>query len=169
MYLRDTTIDVFSRNIYADQQHCWFGGLTQEVWDGVGAREEVRMEGRDRVITRTYHTRRGPLTERQRYIFADSTLVQEKFLLDETADPLGALEEFLQARRWRFLPENEAAQPRARPRSNRSCLPPIAIDRRRNPRRRGGNCRASRCHRARTTTAPRRRGWFPQAAGRSRV
>jgi hypothetical protein len=111
--IRHLGLDVFSRNIYADQRHCWFGGLRDEVWDGVEAREEVRMEGRDRVITRTYHTPCGTLTERQRYIFADSTLVQEKFTLDDTADPLGALEELLKARRWRFLP-GKYAQEQAR-------------------------------------------------------
>jgi hypothetical protein len=108
--IRHLGLDVFSRNIYADQQHCWFGGLTEEVWDGVAAREEVRMEGRDHVITRTYHTRRGALTERQRYIFADSTLVQEVFTLDHAPDPLDALEELLKARRWRFLPERYARE-----------------------------------------------------------
>lgn len=103
--IRHLGLDVFSRNIYADQQHCWFGGLTEEVWDGVEVHEEVRMDGRDRVITRTYHTRRGTLTERQRYVFADSSLVQEVFTLDDVADPLDALEELLKARRWRFLTE----------------------------------------------------------------
>jgi len=108
--IRHLGLDVFSRNLYCDQQHRWFGGLAEEVWDGVEAREEVRSEGRDRVITRTYHTRRGTLTERQRYIFADSTLVQEVFTLDDAADPLGALEELLRARRWRFLPERYAQE-----------------------------------------------------------
>ncbi|MEI6198031.1 MAG: uroporphyrinogen decarboxylase family protein [Verrucomicrobiota bacterium] len=108
--IRHLGLDVFSRNIYCDQQHCWFGGLTEEVWDGVEACEEVRIENRDRVITRNYATRRGTLTERQRYVFADSTLVQEKFLLDDTEDPLGALEELLRARRWRFLPERYAQE-----------------------------------------------------------
>ncbi|MCX6899280.1 MAG: hypothetical protein NT105_11305 [Verrucomicrobia bacterium] len=103
-------LDVFSRNVYCDQQHCWFGGLAEEVWDGVEAREEVRIEGRDRVITRTYRTRRGTLTERQRYVFADSTLVQEIFTLDDVPDPLGTLEELLRARRWRFLPERYAQE-----------------------------------------------------------
>ena len=103
--IRHLGLDVFSRNIYCDQQHRWFGGLAEEVWDGVEAHEEVCIEGRDRVITRTYHTRRSTLTERQRYIFADSTLVQEVFTLDGAADPLDALEELLRARRWRFLAE----------------------------------------------------------------
>jgi hypothetical protein len=103
-------LDVFSRNIYCDQQHCWFGGLAEEVWDDVEAREEVRIEGRDRIITKTYVTRRGTLTERLRYIFADSTLVQETFTLDGVADPLGALEELLRARHWRFLPKRYAQE-----------------------------------------------------------
>jgi hypothetical protein len=108
--IRHLGLDVFSRNLYADQQHCWFGGLTEEVWDGVEACEQVRMDGNDRVITRTWHTRRGTLTERQRYVFADSTLVQEVFALDDAPDPLDALEELLQARRWRFLPERYARE-----------------------------------------------------------
>jgi hypothetical protein len=108
--IRHLGLDVFSRNIYSDQRHCWFGGLTEEVWDGVEAHEEIRMEGRDRIITRTYHTRRGTLTERQRYVFADSTLVQEVFALDDALDPLDALEDLLRARRWRFLPEKYALE-----------------------------------------------------------
>jgi len=108
--IRHLGLDVFSRNLYSDQQQCWFGGLTEEVWDGVEMREETRAEGCDRVIERTYLTRRGTLTERQRYVFADSTLVQEKFVLDEVADPLGALEELLRARRWRFLADRWARE-----------------------------------------------------------
>lgn len=108
--IRHLGLDVFSRNVYCNQQHCWFGGLAEEIWDGVEAREEVRIEGRDRVITRTYVTRRGTLTERQRYVFADSTLVQEVFTLDDVPDPLAALEELLQARRWRFRPERYAQE-----------------------------------------------------------
>ncbi len=108
--IRHLGLDVFSRNIYADQSHCWFGGLTEETWDGVDALETVHMEGRDRVITRTWHTRCGTLTERQRHVFADSTLVQEVFALDGAPDPLDALEELLKARRWRFLPERYARE-----------------------------------------------------------
>ena len=108
--IRHLGLDVFSRNIYCDQRHRWFGGLAEEVWDGVEAREEVRLDGRDHVITKTYVTRRGTLTERQRYVFADSTLVQEKFALEEAPDPLGALEELLRARRWRFRADRFAEE-----------------------------------------------------------
>jgi hypothetical protein len=100
--IRYLGLDVFSRNCYCDQQHCWFGGLAEEIWDGIEVCEEVHPEQRDRVITRTYMTQRGALTERLRYVFAESTLVQEVFALDTAADPLGSLEELLQARRWHF-------------------------------------------------------------------
>lgn len=100
--IRHLGLDVFSRNIYCDQQRCWFGGLAEEIWDGVEVREETRPEGGDRLITRTYHTQSGTLTEQWRYCSAGSTLAQEVFALDNAADPLGALETLLRARRWRF-------------------------------------------------------------------
>lgn len=108
--IRHLGLDVFSRNVYCDQQRGWFGGLAEEVWEGVEVHEEVVLEGSDRVVTRTYQTRSGTLTERQRYIFAESTLVQELFVLDSAPDPFVALEELLQARRWRFLPERYAQE-----------------------------------------------------------
>ncbi len=72
--------------------------------------EEAHVEGQDRLSTRTYHTRHGKLTERLRYLWAESTLVQEVFTLENAADPPGALEELLRARRWRFRPERYARE-----------------------------------------------------------
>ncbi len=60
------------------------------------------QDGQDRLLERTYHTRAGPLTERFRYVFAESTLVQEKFLVTETPSELAALEALVRGRRWRF-------------------------------------------------------------------
>jgi Uroporphyrinogen decarboxylase (URO-D) len=108
--IRHLGLDVFSRNVYCDQSHCWFGGLAEEVWDGVEVCEDVHFEGRDRVIVRSYHTRLGTLTERQRHVFADSTLVQEKFALEGAADPLAALEELVKARRWKFAADRYARE-----------------------------------------------------------
>jgi len=108
--IRHLGLDVFSRNVYADQRHCWFGGLAEEAWNGVEMREEISFEGPDRVITRTYVTHNETLTERLRHVFADSTLVQEKFVLDDAKDPLGVLEELLAARSWRFSPERYARE-----------------------------------------------------------
>ena len=100
--IRHLGLDVFSRNIYCEQQQTWFSGLAAEVCDGIEMREEIRLEGRDRVITRTYHTPHGPLSERKRYVFAESTLVQEAFLLDSAAPDLDAFEALVHARSWRF-------------------------------------------------------------------
>jgi hypothetical protein len=102
-------LDVFSRNIYCDEQHGWFCGLAQETWDGVSFEVADQFDGQDRVLTKTYHTRKGTLTERQRYVFADSTLVQEQFAVEDLEGQLDALEELVTARRWRFLPGKYAA------------------------------------------------------------
>ncbi len=67
-------------------------------------RQQEHFEGRDRVIERTCQTSRGTLTERLRYVFKESTLVQEKFAIDDYASQLDALEELLKARRWQFQP-----------------------------------------------------------------
>jgi uroporphyrinogen-III decarboxylase len=98
--------DVFSRNIYCDEQRGWFGGLAETVWaDDLVYEEREHMDGRDRVTERIYRTRAGVLTERLRYVFTESTLVQEKYLIDDYATELDALECVLRARRWRFAPE----------------------------------------------------------------
>lgn len=106
--IRHLGLDVFSRNIYCEQQHAWFCGLADEVWAGVEVSEKVHSEGRDRVYVRTYQTPRGPLVDRKRYVFAESTLVQEAFLLDAAAPNLDAFEALVGARRWRFDPARYA-------------------------------------------------------------
>jgi len=104
--IRHLGLDVFSRNIYSDQERGWFGGLAEVVLSpGVTCDVQENRDGRDLVLVRTYRTPAGALTERQRYVFAESTLVQEKFLIDDYASQLDAFEALLGARRWRFLPE----------------------------------------------------------------
>jgi uroporphyrinogen-III decarboxylase len=93
---------VFSRNVYCDEQRGWFGGLCDVTWNGT---EREWFDGCDRVIERSY----GRLTERLRYVFSDSTLVQEKFAVDDYANQLDDLAALLQARRWQFRPEQFAA------------------------------------------------------------
>lgn len=94
--------DVFSRNVYCDPARYWFGGLAREVWEGVEAEAVRREEGGDLVTEVTYRTRRGPLTERLRYVRGESTLVQEKFLFDDFDAQRDAFEAFVRGRRWRF-------------------------------------------------------------------
>ena len=104
--IRHLGLDVFSRNIYSDQHHGWFGGLAEEVWEGVEFAETRRTGPTgDIILDKTYRTRAGTLTERLRYVFADSTLVQEKFLLDDYAQQMNAFEALVAGRRWRFHPE----------------------------------------------------------------
>ena len=98
-------LDVFSRNVYSDQKDYWFGGLCETLWDGVRYEEKRHCEGADRVMERFYHTRQGTLSERLRFIHNDTTLVQEKFAIDDYENQLGALEELLKGRRWKFIPE----------------------------------------------------------------
>ena len=95
-------VDFFSRNVYCNQTDCWFGGLTRVEWDGVEYDETRSRDGRDQVFTRTYRTRRGELTERLRYLVEQSTLVQEKHLVDDYPSQLDALEDLLLARKWVF-------------------------------------------------------------------
>ena len=98
-------VDVFSRNIYCDQRSCWFGGLTDEVMEGADCEtKEKEAPNGDLHLERTYHLPSGDLSERQRYVFQESTLVQEKFLVEDSDAQLGLLEEFVARRSWRFDP-----------------------------------------------------------------
>jgi len=100
--IRWLRLDVFSRNIYCDATQTWFGGLATEIWDSIEVETRRRTENRDLITEKIYHTRRGDLSERLRFVFAESTLVQEKFLLDDVTQPSEAFGEYLRARRWRF-------------------------------------------------------------------
>jgi hypothetical protein len=100
-FIRYLGLDVFSRNIYCDHTKYWFAGLADEVLDGVGVETCETMECKDKITTRRIITKKGELTERLRHLFAESTIVQEKFLVDN-ASQLPALEEFVRARRWQF-------------------------------------------------------------------
>ena len=93
---------VFSRNVYCNQRDCWFGGLAQEQVEGVDIAVAHEHDGQDTITTRTYRTPLGSLTERLRYVFAESTLVQEKFLIEDYAREARALHYLLERRRWVF-------------------------------------------------------------------
>ncbi len=95
-------LDVFSRNLYCDPTRHWFGGLAEEVWDGITVENVRRVDGRDVVTEITYHTPAGVLTERRRFLFNESTLVQEKHLLDDFPRQLDAFAYWVACRRWHF-------------------------------------------------------------------
>jgi len=101
-------LDVFSRNIYSDQKNYWFGGLCDVLWDGVAFEERVRFEEADQIIERYYRTGHGTLWERLRFNHRETTLVQEKYLVDDyekNPDQIPLLIEILRGRRYRFVPE----------------------------------------------------------------
>ncbi|MCX7010392.1 MAG: hypothetical protein NTY53_24655, partial [Kiritimatiellaeota bacterium] len=106
--IRHLGLDVFSRNIYCDEQRGWWGGLAESDFQGLEPTTREWLDGHDRVIAHTCPTPAGTLTERLRYVWAESTLVQEKFLVDDYDSQLDALTEFIRARRWQFLPKRWA-------------------------------------------------------------
>lgn len=106
--IRHLGLDVFSRNIYCDEQRGWWGGLAVPVFQGLEPATREWHDGRDLVIEHTCPTPAGALTERLRYVWAEATLVQEKFLIDDYENQLDAFAAYVQARRWRFLPERWA-------------------------------------------------------------
>jgi hypothetical protein len=108
--IRYLGLDVFSRNVYCDQLRCWYGGLSDEVFaESVHIESHEQTDNQDRIFQRRYQTRAGVLEERLRYVFRESTLVQEKYLVDDYASQLDAFEEFVRARLWRFRPERYRA------------------------------------------------------------
>ncbi len=100
--IRHLALDIFSRNLYCDPTEYWFGGLSRETSEGVGTEIRRRIEDGDTITEKTHRTPRGTLSERLRYVFSESTLVQERHLLDEPEPNLDAFEQLVLARRWLF-------------------------------------------------------------------
>ncbi len=98
-------LDVFSRNTYCDQRKLWFGGLAETVYDGVEVVSNEFQDGPDIIYDHTYKTKAGELKERLRYVKEGSTVVQEKFLVDDFNSQFAAFEQFVNSRRWKFRPE----------------------------------------------------------------
>jgi hypothetical protein len=101
--LQHLGLDVFSRNVYCDQKRCWFGGLADCQYLGVDVQQTETAIGNELLIDRVFHTDAGVLTERQRHIFDQSTLVQDKFTVNDYASELDAYGQLVHSRRWRFL------------------------------------------------------------------
>jgi uroporphyrinogen decarboxylase-like protein len=96
-------LDVFSRNIYCDEQQCWFGGLCNPVWDGaVLADISRRQDERNIVWNKTFTTPAGTLYEQQCYAWNDSTLEQKQFLVTDCEKQADIFEYWLQNRSFEF-------------------------------------------------------------------
>ena len=96
-------LDVFSRNIYCDQQEYWFGGICEEYFDD----NVIKTVEKDRTSS-DIHTnihfslRNGVLHEKLLYVFNESTVVQKEFLIKDYKEQIPLLKDFVQARKWRF-------------------------------------------------------------------
>ena len=95
-------LDVFSRNVYSDMEAHWFGGLCDEVFDGMGKGEYQKTEGQDKITVKRYTSQGVNLTETFRYIFNESTLVQKEFLVKDYNADFIAFEKFVASRKWVF-------------------------------------------------------------------
>ena len=98
-------VDVFSRNIYSDPEKYWFGGLCDEVIDGFEITENKSLTGNDKVVEKIYRCSRGTLDERLVYLFNESTLVQNKFLITDYVKEFGLFKSLVENRRWIFNEE----------------------------------------------------------------
>jgi hypothetical protein len=98
-------VDIFSRNVYSDPERYWFGGICSEIIDDFEIIEKKRFSGKDKVVTRIYRSSKGNLEETLVYLFNESTLVQNKFLLVDYVKEFEAFHHFVASRRWVFNKE----------------------------------------------------------------
>ena len=54
-------LDVFSRNIYCNQDEYWFGGICDESFDDVEVETSITFNDRDKITDKTYHCINGIL------------------------------------------------------------------------------------------------------------
>ena len=95
-------LDIFSRNIYCKQDEYWFGGICEEVFDGILIEKKTKLENGDIVTDKEYQLKSGNLSEQLKYVFSESTIIQKKHLITDYATQLDLLEEFVAARSWKF-------------------------------------------------------------------
>lgn len=97
-------LDVFSRNIYCKQDEYWFGGICEELFDGVEVKSTTHVEHGNKITEKEYRFSSGVLTEQISYVFKESTIVQTKFLITDYTEQASLLVQFLASRKWKFNP-----------------------------------------------------------------
>ena len=95
-------VDIFSRNIYADPEKYWFGGICDEMIDHYEVKESIEHSGKDKVIVKEYLGSEGKLIEKLRFVYNDSTLVQDRFLVTDYIKRFDVFKQFLSNRKWVF-------------------------------------------------------------------
>ena len=95
-------VDVFSRNVYSDPEKYWFGGICDEVIDDFEVVETRSLSGKDKVTEKEYISPKGRLNEKLIYLYNESTLVQNKFLITDFVNEFELFKYYLTNRRWEF-------------------------------------------------------------------
>jgi hypothetical protein len=95
-------LDVFSRNIYCKQDESWIGGLCEEYIEGGEVIISNEYDGRNKIINKEYQLKSGRLTEKQIYVFNESTIVQKDFLVTDYSAQGSLFEQFVAMRKWKF-------------------------------------------------------------------
>ena len=95
-------VDIFSRNIYADAEKYWFGGICRECISGFEVLEKTETSGKDKIIRRQYCSASGELSEELVFKYLESTLVQKKFLITDYENEFPILRDFVKSRHWDF-------------------------------------------------------------------
>ncbi len=95
-------VDVFSRNVYCKQDEAWIGGICDEYFEEGEAVTWNEFEGRNKIIHKEYNLKHAKLTEKQMYLFDESTVVQKDFLITDYSRMYASFEQFVASRRWKF-------------------------------------------------------------------
>jgi hypothetical protein len=98
-------VDIFSRNVYSDPEKYWFGGICDEIIEGFVVSEKRSQYVNDKVLTKQYRWNEGVLDEKLIYLFNESTLVQNKFLVTDYINEYELFRRFVESRRWIFNKE----------------------------------------------------------------
>jgi uroporphyrinogen-III decarboxylase len=98
-------LDVFSRNVYSDPEKYWFGGICDEIIDDFEVLENKTLSGKDKVTAKEYRSSKGCLNEKLVYVFTESTLVQNQFLVTDYVRELEVFKHLVSKRRWKFNKE----------------------------------------------------------------
>jgi uroporphyrinogen-III decarboxylase len=99
-------VDVFSRNVYCKQDEAWIGGICEEYFEDGEVIIKNEYNGKNKIITKQYIMGSSEiLSEKLTYLFDESTIVQNDFLITDHTAQYKAFENFVASRRWRFSNE----------------------------------------------------------------
>jgi hypothetical protein len=96
-------VDVFSRNVYCKQDEAWIGGICDEYLEEGEVIINNKYSWKNKIIIKQYNLGSSDkLSEKLTYLFDESTIVQNDFLITDYANQYQAFEKFVASRKWRF-------------------------------------------------------------------